>query len=83
MTTYPGLHATLDPSRPVLVVEVADTSRVLDRHHKGSTSARPGLLDPAADFGWRYLDVRIFRPDAAVTPLALPEARIAVADLLP
>jgi hypothetical protein len=43
---------------------------------------RPGT-DPAADFGWRYLDVRTLAAGATVTPLALPAARIAVADLLP
>jgi len=91
------------PARPVLVVEVADASLLLDRHHKGSAYARAGLpdywivnlvdrqlevhrrpaTDPAADFGWRYLDITILAPSAAVTPLALPGARIAVADLLP
>ena len=91
------------PDRPVLVVEVADSSLLLDRHHKGSAYARAGLpdywivnlvdrqvevyrrpgTDPAADFGWRYLDVRTLAAGATVTPLALPEARIAVAELLP
>jgi Uma2 family endonuclease len=91
------------PARPVLVVEVADTSLLVDRHHKGSAYARAGLpdywivnladrrlevyrrpgTDPAAEFGWRYLGVRTLAPGAAVTPLALPDARIAVADLLP
>jgi Uma2 family endonuclease len=96
---YPIDH----PARPVLVVEVAETSLSFDRHHKGSAYARAGLpdywivnlvdrrvevyrrpgTDPAADFGWRYLDVRALAAGATVTPLALPEARIAVADLLP
>jgi len=91
------------PARPVLVVEAADSSLLLDRHHKGSAYARAGLpdywivnlverqvevyrrpgTDPAADFGWRYLDVRTLAAGATVTPLALPDARIAVADLLP
>jgi Uma2 family endonuclease len=44
---------------------------------------RRPATDPAADFGWRYLDVLILAPGEAVTPLALPDARIAVADLLP
>jgi len=84
-------------------VEVADSSLLLDRHHKGSAYARAGLpeywivnlvdhrvevyrrpaTDSAADFGWRYLDVEILAPGAAVTPLALPDERIAVANLLP
>ncbi len=91
------------PARPALVIEVADSSVLLDRHHKGSAYARAGLpdywivnlvdrqvevyrrpgTDAAADFGWRYLDVRTLAAGATVTPLALPEARIAVADLLP
>jgi Uma2 family endonuclease len=91
------------PARPALVVEVADSSLLLDRHHKGSAYARAGLpeywivnlvdrqvevsrrpgTDPAADFGWRYLEVRTLAAGASVTPLALPEAPIAVADLLP
>src|SRR3989304_4913154 len=33
------------PSRPVLVVEVAETSLALDREHKGSLYARAGLAD--------------------------------------
>ncbi len=36
-----GFH----PSRPVLVVEVAETSLALDRLHKGSLYARAGLPD--------------------------------------
>ena len=99
----PGDYFTEHPARPVLVVEVADTELLMDRHYKGSLYARAGLpdywivnlidrqvevyrrpgTDPAADFGWRYLDVRIVTPGSALTPLALPEARIPVADLLP
>jgi Uma2 family endonuclease len=33
------------PSRPVLVVEVAESSLLLDREHKGSLYARAGLAD--------------------------------------
>jgi Uma2 family endonuclease len=33
------------PSRPVLVVEVSETSLALDRVHKGSLYARAGLPD--------------------------------------
>ncbi|HTO12566.1 MAG TPA: Uma2 family endonuclease [Candidatus Binatia bacterium] len=33
------------PARPVLVVEVAETSLDFDRHHKGSAYARAGLPD--------------------------------------
>lgn len=33
------------PSRPVLVVEVSESSLAFDRHHKGSVYARAGLAD--------------------------------------
>ena len=33
------------PARPGLLVEVADSSLLLDRHHKGSAYARAGLPD--------------------------------------
>ena len=38
---------------------------------------------PAARFGWKYERVRTLKPEATVSPLALPTATIAVADLLP
>jgi len=38
---YVGQH----PSRPVLVVEVSESSLALDREHKGSLYARAGLAD--------------------------------------
>ena len=44
---------------------------------------RRPATDPAAEFGWRYLDVNALGPGAAVAPLALREVGIAVADLLP
>jgi hypothetical protein len=34
-------------------------------------------------FGWRYGSVATFRAGDVVTPLAAPQARVAVADLLP
>src|SRR6267142_1004218 len=33
------------PSRPILVVEVSESSLAFDRHHKGSVYARAGLAD--------------------------------------
>ena len=36
-----------------------------------------------APYGWDYRAVEILRPSDAVTPLAAPEASIAVADLIP
>lgn len=38
-------YVAAHPSRPVLVVEVSESSLVLDRHHKGSLYARAGLDD--------------------------------------
>ncbi len=38
---------------------------------------------PAAKFGWRYAETRLFRAGATITPLARPDAAIAVDDLLP
>ncbi|MBM4442804.1 MAG: Uma2 family endonuclease [Candidatus Rokubacteria bacterium] len=39
--------------------------------------------DRSAAFGWRYLSVDRLTPPADVAPLALPEVRVAVAQLLP
>jgi Uma2 family endonuclease len=41
LDAYDRVH----PSRPVLTVEVADSSLVMDRQHKGSLYARAGLAD--------------------------------------
>jgi Uma2 family endonuclease len=41
----PDDYARAHPSRPVLTVEVAESSLGADRHHKGSLYARAGLLD--------------------------------------
>jgi len=91
------------PSRPSLVVEVADSSLALDREHKGSLYARARLPeywivnlvdrvlevyrepapDAAALFGWTYRVALTLGPDKYVTPLAVPSARILVADFLP
>lgn len=38
-------YVAAHPSRPVLVVEVSESSLALDRHHKGSLYARAGLAD--------------------------------------
>jgi Uma2 family endonuclease len=91
------------PTRPALLVEVADTSLELDRAHKGSAYARAQVLDywivnlvddvlevyrdPIADsgapFGWRYASIVRLAPGESISPLAAPQARVRVADLLP
>lgn len=82
------------PSRPVLVVEVAESSLLLDREHKGSLYARARIADqaleiyrePARDasavFGWRYGPRLVPERDSSVSPLAPSTARVCVADLL-
>ena len=91
------------PTRPVLIVEVAESSLSFDRRYKGSVYARAAIADywivnlrrrvlevyrepvptASARFGWSYARVRTLRENATVSPLALPGATIAVADLLP
>jgi len=41
----PDDYARAHPSRPVLTIEVAESSLALDRQHKGSLYARAGLAD--------------------------------------
>jgi Uma2 family endonuclease len=50
--------------------------RVLEVHRDPSA-------DPSSPYAWRYLSVETLRPPVVIAPLALPSARIAVADLLP
>ena len=106
LAVVPGKHRDYragHPARPVLVVEVADTSLVWDRGQKGSLYARTGIpdywivnlvdraleryrepvLDASAPFGWRYGSVAVLQSFATVSPLAAPDARVVVADLLP
>ena len=99
----PDDYSREHPSRPVLTVEVAESSLAFDRRRKGSLHARAGLADywvlnlvdrvlevyrepiadAAAPFGWRYARVEVFDATVRVTPLALPHAGVAVAQLLP
>ena len=91
------------PSRPVLLVEVAEASLAFDREHKGSLYARAdvpeywivNLVDhvlevhrdpaPSADapYGWRFSTLLRLGATDTVSPLAVPLARISIADLLP
>ena len=106
LAVVPGARADYragHPARPVLVIEVADSSLAFDRADKGSLYARGGVgdywivnlvdrvlevyrapgPDPGAPYGWRYRTVAELEPGATIAPLALPAARLAVADLLP
>jgi Uma2 family endonuclease len=87
------------PSPPLLVVEIADSTLTKDRrkgaryaHAKIADYWIVNLGDrvleiqrePARSAGrWRYCSVRVLRARAVVSPLAVPRARIRVADLLP
>ena len=91
------------PSRPALVVEVAEESLRGDRGGKGSLYARGGVADywivdvigaalevyrrprraPDAPLGWAYADRRRLQGGDTISPLAVPGAIVAVADLLP
>ena len=44
---------------------------------------RDPVAAPASPYGWRYASVTTLRAGDAVTPLAVPHSRVAVADLLP
>jgi Uma2 family endonuclease len=44
---------------------------------------RQPVASASAPYGWRYTSVVVARVPDAITPLAAPHARIAVADLLP
>lgn len=87
------------PEKPVLIVEVAESSLRLDRAHKATLYARAGVADywvlnlveevlevhrePVRKGGWTYASVRLLKRGAVVTPLAAPRAHIRVASLLP
>lgn len=99
----PRDYVSAHPARPVLVVEVSESSLAFDRSEKAGIYARAGLSDywivnlaeralevrrdptpaPAAPHGWAYRSVLTLRPPAMISPLAMPDAMIAVADLLP
>jgi Uma2 family endonuclease len=91
------------PERPVLIVEIADSSLTKDRTLKLALYARARIADywivnlvdevvevyrdpveaPSSPLGWGYASATIARPPDVITPLAAPDSRIAVADLLP
>jgi len=74
------------PTRPVLIVEIADSGLAFDRTDKASLYARAGIIDDwIVNIAEAVLEVyrpRLIRGDF-VTPLAAaPGARLAVAGLL-
>jgi Uma2 family endonuclease len=84
------------PSTAVLIVEVADSSQLHDRKHKAKVYAAAGITDywivnlridavevfrePREDV---YQSRRIYRRGEMISPVARPEASVAVDDLLP
>jgi Putative restriction endonuclease len=44
---------------------------------------RQPVVDALAPFGWRYASRQTLGPDAHITPLAAPNARVPISDLLP
>jgi hypothetical protein len=44
---------------------------------------REPMPDAAAPYGWRYGARQVLESGASVAPLAAPDARVLVADLLP
>src|SRR5262245_30248145 len=73
-------YATDHPSRPVLVVEVAESSLSDDRAIKAARN--PFATSPPLE-AWRYDDVTILGETASIAPLARPEVPVDVATLLP
>lgn len=87
------------PSTAELVVEIADSSLRYDRLIKGRVFARAGIAEywivnlvtrtvevyrqPRAGRHPRYTTTVVARPGESIAPLARPEARVAVDDLLP
>lgn len=84
------------PSQAALLVEVSDSTLAYDRTTKARLYARAGiaeywivdlrsrrLLVHRAPQNGKYSETRVLASDENVSPLAAPDAEIAVADLLP
>jgi len=84
------------PTAALLVVEIADATLVHDRQRKGSLYARAdiqeywivNLVDCCIEvyrdpLQGRYGSSRRYLPGDQITPLAAPESKISVADILP
>ncbi|HKW90493.1 MAG TPA: hypothetical protein VJX92_01260 [Methylomirabilota bacterium] len=71
--TYPAVDVARARVAEYWIVNLVD--RVLEVHRDPAT-------DPAAPHGWRYRSVSAVASPGAVTPVALPSARIRVSDLV-
>jgi len=90
-----GAYRDAHPSRPALIVEVADSKAslyararvpeywIVDLVHDAIDVHREPEPAPGVSHGWRYRSVETLRVPAAVTPLVTPDHPIPVADLLP
>ena len=56
---------------------------ILDLAHRRLEIYRRPVADATAPFGWRYESLEHVGPDGAIAPLAAPDARVRVSDLLP
>ena len=92
-----GSYRTAHPQPPdiLLVVEIADSSLLYDRHVKGPLYARHGISEYwLVDLGTRtvsrhtsperdaYQDVAIHASGESIAPLALPDCVVRIDDLL-
>lgn len=84
------------PTTAALIIEVSDTTLTYDRRHKASLYAKAAIKEYwIINLNDRQLEVyrnpikaafadrQIVKADGTITPLAAPQAVIAVADLLP
>ena len=56
---------------------------ILNLNDRALEVRRKPVQDAAQPFGWRYAEAAVLDAAQRVSPLALPKAKIAVADLLP
>ena len=56
---------------------------IVDLNNRRVEVRRNPIADPSQAYGWTYADVKVLTPGDTISPLALPTATIAVADLLP
>ena len=56
---------------------------IVDINNRRVEVKRNPVPDPAQTYGWSYASVIVFSPGETITPLAVPTAIVAVADLLP